>query len=91
MFLTHDSKVSWQRDVVTSPKSHTKGDRSQELNSEAGTPNHQYPASGRAFPSSLLSHMKEIPGLLTLGCIFLPRVTLRQTGGWGWNKGYIRQ
>lgn len=27
----------------------------------------------RAFPSSLLSHVKEIPGLLTLDCIFLPK------------------
>lgn len=43
-------------------------------------------ASGRVFPSSFLSYMKEIPDLLTLGCILSPEVTLgtnRKMGGGG--------
>ena len=77
---------SRHRDVVAA-QSHTVRKRwRQGLNSGGGTPNHQCHASGRAFPSSLLSHVKEISGLLTLGCIFLPKVWGR-TGRWGWDKG----
>lgn len=63
-------------EVVTSLKSHSEEELDSGFELGGGSPNHQHHASGRAFHSSLLSHMKEIPGLLTLGCIFLPKVAL---------------
>lgn len=46
------------------------------MNSGTGAPHHHYSCLWRTFPNIILSHVKEIPGLLTLSFVFFPKVTL---------------